>query len=195
MAIEEMAVLAVLENKMSQQEPTGWIQTFTGKKFYPGNPKLEDICIEDIAHSLSMMCRFTGHCREFYSVASHSIHVSNQCSKENQLHGLLHDASEAYITDVSRPVKRMKELSGYRDIENALQKIICKRFGLPEVEPEEVKMVDVRMLSTEARDLMAPLHIDWVQPSKPYEFKIKSISPRDANEQFIERFNELMEKR
>lgn len=176
---------------MSYIEPSGWIQTFTGKKFYPADPKIEDICIEDIAHALSMMCRFTGHCREFYSVASHSVYVSRVCSKENQLYGLLHDASEAYITDVARPVKRLKELEGYRAIEKSLQKAICQKFGLPEIEPEEVKEADVKMLATEARDLMFPLHPDWKQPTKPYWFKIDVPLPHEAEIIFLERFKEL----
>jgi len=180
---------------MSYQEPTGWIQTYSGKKFFPLNPILEDIVIEDIAHALSMMCRFTGHCKEFYSVAQHSVLVSMQCSEANQLYGLLHDASEAYITDISRPVKRTRELEGYRVVEKNLQAAICKRFGLPEEEPEEVKLADTRLLVTEARDLMSPLHPDWVHPSEPYEFKIEAVAPYMAKRLFLERFNALTEKK
>lgn len=180
---------------MSYKEPTGWIQTYSGKKFFPANPKTEDIHIEDIAHALSMMCRFTGHCREFYSVAQHSVLVSMQCTDANQLYGLLHDASEAYITDVARPVKRMKELEGYRMVEKNLQTVICKRFGLPEEEPEEVKIADTRLLVTEARDLMSPLHPDWVHPAEPYDFKIEGVPPYMAKRLFLERFNDLTKER
>lgn len=179
---------------MSYLEPTGWIQTYSGKKFFPLNPKLEDINIEDIAHALSMMCRFTGHCKSFYSVAQHCVLVSMNCSDQNKLYGLLHDASEAYITDVARPIKRTKEMEGYRVIEYRLQSAICEKFGLPKEEPEEVKIADTRMLVTEARDLMSPLHPEWKNYAEPYDFKIDALLPHMAKKLFLDRFNELTRK-
>ena len=65
--------------------PTGWIQTFTGKKFSPLEPRREDIDILDIAHSRSMQCRFNGHCRQFYSVAEHSVRVARILPKGKQM--------------------------------------------------------------------------------------------------------------
>ena len=82
-----------------------WIQTFTGRKVYPLALKPSDVCVEDIAHALSMKCRFNGHCREFYSVAEHSTRVAMILPKGKQVFGLLHDAAEAYLPDVCAPIK------------------------------------------------------------------------------------------
>ena len=84
-------------------EDERWIQTYTGKKFFPMNPKTEDLDIIDIAHALSMKCRFVGHTKQFYSVAQHSVIVSWNCSNPHL--GLLHDAAEAYLPDVPAPIK------------------------------------------------------------------------------------------
>jgi uncharacterized protein len=171
---------------------SGWIQTFTCKKFYIENPKLEDICIEDIAHALSMICRFTGHTKEFYSVGTHSLYVSKMCSKENQLYGLLHDATEAYIQDLNRSVKQMDQLAGYREIEHNLHKTICNKFGLQEIEPAEVKAVDTKMLATEALQFMSPLHKDWSkQGINAFDIVIEAASPKTAEHLFLARFYEL----
>lgn len=83
-----------------------WITTFTGKRFYQTSPHRDSVCIEDIAHALSMLCRFTGHCREFYSVAEHSIRVAYELQSQQRIHGLLHDAHEAYLGDTSGPLKK-----------------------------------------------------------------------------------------
>ena len=117
-----------------------WIQTFTGRQFWPLEPRADEIFIEDIAHHLSNLCRFTGACRSFYSVAQHSVLVS-LCAPpgENPLWGLLHDASEAYLIDVARPVKRSAALVGYRVAEARMMEVICECFGLPTTEPAWVK--------------------------------------------------------
>jgi len=86
-----------------------WIQTISGRKFPLAEPDPNQIDIEDIAHALSMLCRFNGHCTQFYSVAEHSMHVSHEISNDLALAGLLHDAAEAYLGDVPSPLK--KELS------------------------------------------------------------------------------------
>src|SRR5579885_2784587 len=87
-----------------------WIQTYCGVAFYPLDPRPEEILIEDIAHALSMLCRFTGHVKRFYSVAQHCVYVSHRCDPKDALWGLLHDAAEAYLNDISRPVKSLREL-------------------------------------------------------------------------------------
>lgn len=172
------------------RNPNDWIQLYSGRKFFPMDPRVEDIDIEDIAHALSNMCRFTGHCKSFYSVAQHSVLVSH-LSGTHGLWGLLHDASEAYVCDIARPVKRLDVLKGYRDVENMIQSVICQKFGLQPNEPSIVKEADTKMLFTEARDLMAPLHPDWVQGAKPLPFKIEALPPAEAKELFLSRYREL----
>src|SRR5688572_25823546 len=104
-----------------------WMQTFTGRKFWPVDPRSNEIFIEDIAHSLSMMCRFLGHCSKFYSVAEHCVRASwwvadRRGSYLDQLAALLHDAGEAYVVDVPRPIKPY--LSNYKELEHNIDECI-----------------------------------------------------------------------
>ena len=116
-----------------------WIQTHSGKAFYPFAPRPDDIDIEDIAHALAHQCRFGGHVSKFYSVAQHCVLIARVLhaqgfDKRTILAGLLHDATEAYLVDLPSPVKNM--LPGYRDAENRLAAVIAEKFDLPPVEPE-----------------------------------------------------------
>lgn len=177
------------EDWYRKDEP--WIQTYSGRRFTPTNPYVDAIVIQDIAHSLSMQCRFSGHVKKFYSVAQHSVLVSHLCDSADAFWGLLHDASEAYLVDVPRPLKRSGKFQAYLDFEANMTLAICKRFGLPEQEPPSVKKADQAMLATEARDLMSPLHKDWVNMVDPYPFKIEALGPQDAKNLFMKRFFEL----
>lgn len=168
-----------------------WIQTYSGKRFNPTKPYVDAIVIQDIAHSLSMQCRFSGHVRRFYSVAQHSVLVSYLCNFEDALWGLLHDASEAYLVDVPRPLKRSGKFDAYLEFEAEMQKAICKRFNLPEKEPHSVKRADQLLLATEARDLLGPLRSDWIQSIEPLPFKIDPMDPTSAKNAFMKRFFEL----
>ena len=167
-----------------------WIQTYTGRRFTPTKPLVDAIVLEDIAHPLSMQCRFSGHTNFFYSVAQHSVLVSYICDEKCALYGLLHDASEAYIVDIPRPIK--KSLKEYVDLEKLMQEAICERFGLEKEMPESVKKADDLLLMTEARDLMSPLRDGWgYNHIKPLPFKIQSMDSKEAEQKFIERFCEL----
>jgi 5'-deoxynucleotidase YfbR-like HD superfamily hydrolase len=168
-----------------------WIQTFTGRRFDPIDPVEGAIVIDDVAHSLSNQCRFTGHVKKFYSVAQHCVLVSYICDEKDALHGLLHDASEAYLVDIPRPLKRSGKFAAYLEMEDHLQKMIYKRFGLTTEEPAGVKRADTALLATEARDLMSPLHRDWVQPVDPLPFKIVPLPPQEAKDLFMKRFFQL----
>lgn len=169
-----------------------WIQTFTIKKIFPLNPKIEDIDIFDIAHALSMQCRFSGHVNNFYSVAEHCVHVSNICDPQFAKHALLHDASEAYLVDIPKPLKESGQFENYKEAEFVLQKMIYRKFNLSEIEPKEVKQADLQMLSTEAYNLFNGFHPDWVLPTKPdTNFNLSTLSPRDAERLFLERYYEL----
>jgi hypothetical protein len=124
-----------------------WIQTFTGRQFWPLDPDPDDIDIRDIAHALSMKCRYGGHCIKFYSVAEHSILVSRNCYK-HRMEALLHDAAEAYLCDLPSPVK--PHIVGFKGIETAVEAAIAERFGLSYPWSWEVHDVDKRILIDEA---------------------------------------------
>jgi 5'-deoxynucleotidase YfbR-like HD superfamily hydrolase len=122
-----------------------YIITYSHTKFYPVKPVKEDIHIEDIAHALSLMTRANGHFRCFYSVAQHSLNcyreaIGQGCSERIQLGCLLHDASESYISDITRPVKL--HLPDYVAIEENLQNMIYDRFGLGDLSAEELRVMD-----------------------------------------------------
>jgi hypothetical protein len=172
-----------------------WIATFTGKRFYPLDPRKEDIDINDIVHALSNQSRFAGHCTQFYSVAQHSVLVSLMCDPDDMLWGLLHDASEAYLVDVPSPIKHLPEFQVYRDAEKKLMDVICDTFGIPTQEPTSVKLADKRILATEARDLTMNEGRGWAVMHEPYEFHIHPWAPEYARAKFFSRLHDLTLKR
>jgi uncharacterized protein len=177
---------------ISNRERIGnWIQTYTGLKIYPLDPRPEEICIEDIAHALSNICRFTGHCREFYSVAQHSVFVSSYVCGENSLWGLLHDASEAYLCDIARPIKTSTGMEEYCQIEQTLMQVIAEKFELPWPIPEEVKQVDNEFLMTEAYEF-GMLTSDWHKYAEPLNIRIVPKNPKIAKYSFFTQFERLM---
>lgn len=168
-----------------------WIQTFTGKKFFPLNPNIDDIDIIDIARSLSHQCRFSGHIKHFYSVAQHAVYVSYLCDEKDANEGLNHDDSEGYIIDLPKPLKDSGYFDNFKEKENNLQKMIYKKFCNTEIEPPSVKIADMIMLSTEANCLLNNKHPDWTLPTEPINFKIEYMSPDVAQKFFLDRFYEL----
>lgn len=166
-----------------------WIQTFTGRQFWPLDPRPEDVSIEDIAHALSNLCRFTGHVREFYSVADHCIRVSEIVAPEVRFWALMHDAPEAYLLDLARPLKHAAGLGEvYRECEARLMAVIAERFGLELPEPPAVKAADQVLLYTEKRDLMGRAPRPWADPVTALPGKIWPRSPKQAEEEFLQRF-------
>lgn len=177
---------------MSEQRFGGMMQTVSGRAFWPVDPRPHDIHIEDIAHALSMMCRYGGHCNQFYSVAEHSVHVSNNVPSEDALWGLLHDAAEAYIADIVQPAKHY--ISGYDEAENRLMQAICRRFNIPTDPPPSIKIADRAILVDEVNALMKqPTVIDL--PQEGLGVEILALSPADAKELFMSRFEELIDVR
>lgn len=169
-----------------------WMQTYTGVQFWPLDPRREDIRLEDIAHSLSLQCRFAGHCTSFYSVAQHSVLVSRIVPKHVAAWGLMHDAAEAYLVDLPRPVKRHSELGElYRQIERQLMLMVCSRFGLRFDEPMTVKHADDVLLMTEKRDLMPNSPAKWRETSEPMPEAIIPWGPERAKAEFLQRAAEL----
>ncbi len=174
-----------------------FIQTFSGHLYWPLDPRAEEVNILDIAHSLSMQCRYTGHPSKFYSVAEHSWHVSRIVPPEIALLGLLHDAPEAYINDLNRPVKHDPEMVAYRRIEALNWRVIAKRFRLSTVLPQAIHDADAAMLAAERAVLMRPLPEvsadQWmmgdVQPAA--DVQIYGWYPDSGKAMFLERFYEL----
>lgn len=126
-------------------------------------------------------------------MAEHSVRVSWLCPPEYKLWGLLHDASEAYLADVARPVKRSEKFAEYRRLEEIVQACICRKFKLPMPEPECVKLADQRLLVTEKRDLMPPSLYKWNSfgpPVEPLEGEIVPWYPRAAERTFLNYFEE-----
>lgn len=165
-----------------------WIATYTGIAIYPLDPDPALIDPHDIAHSLANQCRFTGHTREFYSTAQHAYLVSTIVSKEYALEGLLHDGSEAYISDIASPIKRSKEFGDYyKEFEDRLTEAICERFNLTYPLPDEIKVADKMMLRAEQRDLMPN------DPSEGEQYKGKIVpwKPYEAEQMFLKRYSEL----
>lgn len=166
-----------------------WLQTYTGRCFWPMDPRPEEVCIEDIARSLAFRCRYGGHVKRFYSVAEHSVLVSYFVPREQALWGLLHDAAEAYSADVPRPLKRM--LPQWKPMEEAIMGAVCERYRLPREEPGDVKRVDFAICSDERELIMAPCLRDWGEMPGPLGAHIRCLSPLDAEEVFLDRFDAL----
>ena len=188
---------------LADAERGGWITTFTGGRFLPLHPIACDVDIRDIAHALAMKCRYSGHCRSFYSVAEHSVRVRSRLEvggwdRRVQLAGLLHDAAEAYLVDMPRPVKYAPEMNGYRKLEDAVQATIYTRFGLPTLEYPCVKEADEAVLELEMRHLMPPQAgkffyaargLAWDGPNADCDFI--TLLPDAAEKLFLLTFNSI----
>ena len=165
----------------------GVILTYTGVKFTPMTPRIKDVRITDIAHALSQICRFTGHTSEFYSVAQHSLAVSYMVPQELALWGLLHDATETYLTDIALPLKVLPEYDFYRAAEKRLSDVIMTTFGLPVEEPPEVKAADREACKQEGATFL------WNWSDYPEKSFVPPSyePPHEVREAFLERFHGL----
>lgn len=170
-----------------------YIRTYSGTKLCVTQPRPEQVHIEDIAHHLSLLCRFTGAVKTFYSVAEHCVRVSYKCRPEDELEGLMHDASEYAYNDMSRPFKRSPGMEGYRMYEKLMTRIIDIKFDLQD-EPDSVKVADTRMLATERRDLYRrydPVAYNIGEEALPYPEVIDPWTPEEAERRFLMRFYEI----
>jgi len=171
-----------------------WMQTFTGKKFYPLSPDPDQVDELDIAHALSMLCRYNGHVNRFYSVAEHCVlmaryFITAQEDRELAQIALLHDATEAYVGDMVRPLKHSGEMEAYKEIEDLVWGAICEAVGIKPTERQmkRVKDADFMILLTE-RDALMGHDDDWSQDSNHYPLPvwIEGWSPERAEQEYLE---------
>lgn len=171
-----------------------WILTYRGHAVDPLHPDPSTIDIGDIAHALSMNCRFNGHCRKFYSVAEHCVLMSQMVDPRFAMFALMHDAAEAYLTDVPRPIK--PHLGDYRGIEDRLLDTICHRFAitLSADHMEAIKEGDLRMLAAERSQIMPPHPGEWecLRGIEEYPIVIEGWSPGEAKQRFANRYLDLL---
>src|SRR5574340_1371987 len=170
-----------------------WIKTYpSGRKFWPLDPRPEDILIEDIAHSLAHTCRFNGHCRFLYTVAQHSVYVSHIVPPRLAFMGLMHDASEAYVGDMVRPLKL--DMPAFRAAEGLVWQAIAQRYDLPIILPSLVDDADDAMLLTESACLQVQDE-DKPKPRRPgvapADITIAFWTCEQARTAFLNRFRVL----
>lgn len=162
------------------------MQTYTGGKFYPTDPAIDEIRFDDISSALSKLCRYGGHCIRFYSVAEHCVHMAEKALDRFKLTALMHDASEAYLCDVPRPLKR--HLENYAEIEEQLMSVIAHRFGLFFPFPAEIKQLDTAICADECEQNMARPPEVWGLTEPPLGVTLRFWGPAEAKYQFATAF-------
>lgn len=170
-----------------------YVHTRSGKLVDPLDLKPEDVCIEDIAHALGNQCRWTGHTSEFYSVGQHSVLASHIVPEEDAWDALHHDDPEYLLQDMAKPLKNHPRLGqAYRGAEKRIERVIAEVFQVNFPLPPSVKEADVRLLVTEARDLVHGTE-GWTyyQDIKPLDDTITPWSPRRARREFLSRYEQL----
>lgn len=167
------------------------ISTLSGRFFDLLKPEDYDYCIEEIGEALSNICRYTGHVKKFYSVAEHSVLVSHIVPERLALAGLLHDSSEAFVGDVSSPLKKL--LPEYRVIEENIQQAIAKHYGFEYPFPEEVHEADKRMYWRERIDVApGPRDRLWHQDlAATRKVQASGMTPTMAKRYFLSRYKEI----
>lgn len=184
---------------MTSRDGLPTMTTYSGMHFDFVTPTPDMICIEDIAHALSLECRFQNQCYPFYSVAQHSIVVSHYAMPKDpewvkndrlfQLTALMHDSAEAYCGDMNKPLKLL--LPEYRVIEDRIYAAIAAKFGLPIKIPDEIKDFDQRILANEGRRFM---HETWADAKFDFDPAIdigRAMASEEAQKRFLGRFREL----
>lgn len=188
------------KEELEKQVPrgrTGFMYTNSGL-LVTDDEDLTNVRIEDIAHSLSLQCRFGGHCSDFYSIAEHSVFVSHIVPPEDAFEALFHDSGEAYVTDVPTPIKKM--CPDFMAIEDKFYAKICRKFSIPTEMSLSVKLADRIALYNEARYLTKiPLHLlcdnNFEHSSLARPFSPKCLSPKEAYKLFMDRYYELEAKK
>lgn len=196
-----------LESPPKLERPVPLDQVFTrcfrGGKFHPFAPRVDEVSILDIAHSLALKCRFNGHTPSMYSVAQHSVLVARQIINWDgrwALKGLLHDAAEAYLVDLPTPIKKHVQFRNeWIALETRIDEAIHTAFGIAFFAGTRyIKDIDRRMLVTEQRDLMVYDQLgeggcyDGVEP---FDFTIEPWTSERAEEEFLMDFKKYMGQR
>ena len=175
-----------------EKKKNPWIQTYTGKQYFYLDPKIESIDILDIARSLSMIPRFLGHLNRNYSVGQHSLYVSRMVSAEAAFWGLLHDAAEAYLSDLPGPAKWL--LADYVKLEKAAEAVIISKFKIHVNDKIriEAKEADIQMVVTENAQLRSH-KIPWGyhESVKPSENTLATYTWEEVEQHFLERYYHL----
>jgi len=173
--------------------PDPYVSTYLGHRFYLTRPHIDDIAIEDIAHGLAYQCRFNGQTREFYSVAQHSLMVMELVPEPYRLAALLHDAAEAYLGDMVKPLKNL--FPAFSEIEGRVMEIIGHRFGvdLANLHPS-IKEADRIALATEKRDLMPHSTEPWsyLAGVEALPDVILPMPPQAAKQGFLAAFTQIV---
>jgi 5'-deoxynucleotidase YfbR-like HD superfamily hydrolase len=171
-----------------------WILTYSGQQFDLLRPTPAMVRPVDIAHALARLCRFNGHTHQHYSVAQHSLIVASLVPDAHQLVALLHDATEAYIGDMTRPLKAL--MPEYQVIEQGIWLAVCERFAIRPDLPCSVKRADLVALATERRDLMISHPGEWecLHSISPMPEPIKPMPAEEANRRFFGQLVKLMQR-
>ena len=179
-----------LGNPAQMHDP--YVSTYLGHRFYLTRPHIDDVAIEDIAHGLAYQCRFNGQTRDFYSVAQHSLMVMQLVPEEHRLAALLHDAAEAYLGDMVKPLKNL--FPAFSEIEAQVMAIIGQRFDveLAQLHPS-IKQADLIALATEKRDLMPHSTEPWAYLAgvEPVSENIRPMPPELAKMAFLDAFAKI----
>jgi hypothetical protein len=186
--------------KVLPQRGAEWVLTYTGRFFYPLDPRPEEICIEDVAHHLSQISRWGGATREFYSDAQRSVLVCRAAPDKLKPAALLHDVPEGLgFNDMQRPLKCSPMMSGYVRAENRCWKVVAKKFGIDPDDICKIGVYDDAVALAEHRDLINDnIAVDWASQAaylmhiKPYAKKITAWSSKKAERIFLEEFDRLI---
>jgi hypothetical protein len=175
--------------KVAIGERGPWMALRSGGRYYPLEPRAEDIEPTDIAHALGMLCRYGGHVDRFYSVAEHCVLMSLSVPQEDALAALLHDATEAYVVDVPRPIKRL--MPEYEVIEARVWSVIAERFGIPATLPDSVHAADNNILFDETAALLPTATWAAELGLSPIGVTITGWDPVTAESMYLMRLQEL----
>jgi len=185
------------EERIGSTDPATnpWLETYTGRKFWAADPRMEDVTIFDIAHSLGYKCRYNGHTAKFYSVAEHCVTLALKARQEGlpvatQFQMLMHDGSETYLPDVPRPIKHLfPELVA---MEKLNDRVIRDWAGLSHDVPPIVKEWDARIITDERRQVLLPSGHAWSSDSlEPLGVQLHGYEPYEAQMRFLQVYQHI----